>query len=479
MKRLLPPLSSANRVAVRGVDGSPLLDLDRVTVRFGGLVAVSELNLTVPTGSIVSVIGPNGAGKTTAFNTISGIYSPTSGSVRFEGRRLERSFTAGTFWAAIGIGLLTGLLFAAAAVDVDRLWLAVVKRGMVTGEPFTISGAATRLRGYFRAELAIDQMAGKWRVVSSDGSDVLAIKRDLAEARAVRNALEAEVTARRAGPGTVPDTTDLAGVVESAAGRPHVKEEVLDRLAAGKSRVRRRGWLGLIAGWILGTAGTIAVWNRGRRSPHVVARAGRRHGVQPLHPAGDLFQIAERHLDDLAEAECDDGEIVAAEAERRRTQGQTDAGRRQNAHDRRRQKPDLERIHRHRQDRQQVCPDAEECRDPEMNQARIAHHHVEPERQDAIDEERGHLPAQRAAKRRHEERRGRQHRKRDQVPPLADEIPPLRPLRQGIGNRLSAFGCGPRHTFSFVLRPSRPSGRNTRITIRIANTIAPAQRSPT
>ena len=101
MKRLLPPLSSANRVAVRGVDGSPLLDLDRVTVRFGGLVAVSELNLTVPTGSIVSVIGPNGAGKTTAFNTISGIYSPTSGSVRFEGRRLERSFTAGTFWAAI------------------------------------------------------------------------------------------------------------------------------------------------------------------------------------------------------------------------------------------------------------------------------------------------------------------------------------------------------------------------------------------
>jgi branched-chain amino acid transport system ATP-binding protein len=274
MKRPLPPLSSAARVAVRGVDGSPLLDLDRLTVRFGGLVAVSELDLAVPAGSIVSVIGPNGAGKTTAFNTISGIYSPTSGSVRFEGRRLEQSFTAGTFWAAIGIGLLTGLLFAAAAVDIDRLWLAVVKRGMITGEPFTVSGAATRLRGYFRAELAIDQMAGKWRVVSADGSDVLAIKRDLAEARAVRNALQAEVTARRAGPGTVPDTTDLAGVVDSAAGGPRVKEEVLDRLAAGKARVRRRGWMGLIAGWLLGTAGTIAVWNRGRRSPHVVARAG-------------------------------------------------------------------------------------------------------------------------------------------------------------------------------------------------------------
>ncbi len=266
--------SSAAGTSLRDVAGVPLLDLDRVTVRFGGLVAVSELDLAVPAGSIVSVIGPNGAGKTTAFNTISGIYSPTSGSVRFEGRRLERSFTAGTFWSAIAIGLLTGLLFAAAAVDVDRLWLAVVKRGMITGDRFTLSGAAERLRGYFRAELAIDQMAGKWRVVSADGTDVLAIKRDLAEAKAVRDALQAEVTARRAGPGTVPDTTDLAGVADAAAGRPHVKEEVLDRLAAGKAKVRRRGWTGLIAGWLLGTAGTIAVWNRGRRSPNVVARAG-------------------------------------------------------------------------------------------------------------------------------------------------------------------------------------------------------------
>ncbi|MFM8702863.1 MAG: ABC transporter ATP-binding protein, partial [Planctomycetia bacterium] len=75
-------------------------------------------------------------------------------------------------------------------------------------------------------------------------------------------------------PGTVPDKTDFAGVADAAAGRPYVKEEVLDRLAAGKAKVRRRGWVGLVAGWLLGTAGTIAVWNRGRRSPHVVARAG-------------------------------------------------------------------------------------------------------------------------------------------------------------------------------------------------------------
>lgn len=270
---------SQSRAAMPGsvppLGGQPLLDVNRLTIRFGGLVAVSELDLEVPAGSVVSVIGPNGAGKTTAFNCISGIYSPTSGTVRFMGRRLERAFTPRVFWSALGIGLLTGLLLAAAAVDVDRLWMAVVKRGMITGEPFTLAGAVDRLRGYFRAELAIDQMAGKWRVVSADGSDVLAIKRNLDEARAVRNELQAAVTARRAGPGTIPDATDSERT--GATWTPEklaIKEELLDRLAAGKSRVRWRCIAGLLFGWLLGTTGTLAVWNRGRRSPHVVAQSG-------------------------------------------------------------------------------------------------------------------------------------------------------------------------------------------------------------
>jgi ABC-type branched-subunit amino acid transport system ATPase component len=256
----------------------PLLDVDRLTIRFGGLVAVSDLDLEVPAGSVVSLIGPNGAGKTTAFNCISGIYPPSGGTVRFLGRRLQRAFTAATFWQAMGVGLLIGLLLAAAAVDADRLWQAVVKRGMVTGEPFTLAGAMARLRGYFRAELAIDQMAGKWRVVSADGRDVLAIRRDLAEARRVRDLLQAAVTARRAGPGTEPDASDLgrgaAGNAPPAAEIPRVPEAVLDRLARGKDVIRRRGWLGLGAGWLLGAAGAVAIWRRGRRAPEVVARAG-------------------------------------------------------------------------------------------------------------------------------------------------------------------------------------------------------------
>ncbi|MFM7205504.1 MAG: ABC transporter ATP-binding protein [Planctomycetaceae bacterium] len=268
------PHPGAEAAGIRSLAAQPLLDVDRLTIRFGGLVAVSELDLEVPEGKVVSVIGPNGAGKTTAFNCISGIYEPSSGSVRLHGRRLERAFTPRVFWSALGLGLLTGLLFALAAVDVDRLWLAVVKRGMLTGEPFTVAGALDRLRGYFRAELAIDQMAGKWRVVSADGGDVLAIKRDLEEARAVRNQLQAQVTARRAGPGTVPDASDNERSGTAAASAITVDERLLDRLAAGKARIRWRGILGFLFGGLLGMAGTLAVWRRGRRSPHVVARSG-------------------------------------------------------------------------------------------------------------------------------------------------------------------------------------------------------------
>ncbi len=66
-----------------------LLELDKLTLEFGGLRALSELDLLVDEGEIVSVIGPNGAGKTTVFNVITGIYEPTGGAVRFAGRSLS------------------------------------------------------------------------------------------------------------------------------------------------------------------------------------------------------------------------------------------------------------------------------------------------------------------------------------------------------------------------------------------------------
>src|SRR5829696_8060069 len=68
---------------------NPLLQATRVTKRFGGLVAVSEVDFTIEERSIVSLIGPNGAGKTTFFNLIAGLYRPSSGEIRFKGRRLD------------------------------------------------------------------------------------------------------------------------------------------------------------------------------------------------------------------------------------------------------------------------------------------------------------------------------------------------------------------------------------------------------
>ncbi len=62
-----------------------LLQLDKATIRFGGLTAVSELDLQIGRNELVGLIGPNGAGKTTVFNLITGVYQPTAGKISFAG----------------------------------------------------------------------------------------------------------------------------------------------------------------------------------------------------------------------------------------------------------------------------------------------------------------------------------------------------------------------------------------------------------
>lgn len=65
-----------------------LLKTDKLTIKFGGLTAVSELDLEIHENEIIGLIGPNGAGKTTSFNMITGVYTPTAGNVIFEGKNI-------------------------------------------------------------------------------------------------------------------------------------------------------------------------------------------------------------------------------------------------------------------------------------------------------------------------------------------------------------------------------------------------------
>ena len=72
-----------------------VLKVENVTMQFGGVVAVDNLNLEVNKGEIVALIGPNGAGKTTAFNVITGVYQPTNGAVWFQGEKIVENHPQG------------------------------------------------------------------------------------------------------------------------------------------------------------------------------------------------------------------------------------------------------------------------------------------------------------------------------------------------------------------------------------------------
>src|SRR5207245_7562407 len=87
-----PPTSPSTTPRRRCAPGAGMTEavLTAVSIRkeFGGLIAVNNVDFTVPRGSIVSLIGPNGAGKTTFFNMLTGVYKPTAGRVVFDGAEM-------------------------------------------------------------------------------------------------------------------------------------------------------------------------------------------------------------------------------------------------------------------------------------------------------------------------------------------------------------------------------------------------------
>lgn len=106
-----------------------VLRVENVTMQFGGVVAVNNLNLEVNKGEIVSLIGPNGAGKTTAFNVITGVYQPTNGRVEFMGDTIIRNHPSGK---------MAKLYAGEHAARYTAGWKPAA--GEVTGDPFESTG---------------------------------------------------------------------------------------------------------------------------------------------------------------------------------------------------------------------------------------------------------------------------------------------------------------------------------------------------
>ena len=70
--------------------GEPLLAVDGISLRFGGIHALTDVSFAIAAGEICAIIGPNGAGKTSMLNVLNGAYQPSAGTVSFKGRRFRR-----------------------------------------------------------------------------------------------------------------------------------------------------------------------------------------------------------------------------------------------------------------------------------------------------------------------------------------------------------------------------------------------------
>ncbi len=123
-----------------------ILELNNVTIRFGGLVAVNDVNLKVEEGTIQALIGPNGAGKSTLFNLITGIYTPTSGSISFKGKAVSGTPTYRIAAAGIGRTFQNIRLFTDLTV-LDNVLIGAHSRGK-----WNLAGALMKLSPWVQKE---------------------------------------------------------------------------------------------------------------------------------------------------------------------------------------------------------------------------------------------------------------------------------------------------------------------------------------
>jgi len=261
-----------------------LLQIDNLTMTFGGLAAVKDFDLRVEPEKVASIIGPNGAGKTTVFNVLTGIYEPTAGQIRFDGRELARPMTWRVIAACVVVGLVTGIACFFLALNIDLLWRATIKRNYTDpAQPFSYAAALGSIGDYWRNDLVLEPSLRRWQVTSASGKRLPPSHKTREEADQYRHQLAAllQVGLDRVASSQVGDQWILHIAGSPPEGPPFNSKSAAEarlselRQIATEGRSRRR-WaiLALLCGAALGGTATWSLWQQSRRTPDVIALGG-------------------------------------------------------------------------------------------------------------------------------------------------------------------------------------------------------------
>jgi branched-chain amino acid transport system ATP-binding protein len=143
----------------------PLLEVDRVSLAFGGLKALSELDVKLDEREVVSIIGPNGAGKSTVFNVITGVYEPTEGDIRLAGRsvvgktphRITRTGIARTFQSLrlfLNMSVIENVMAATYGRTKAMPWESILRAPRARREEREVRELAEEVLSFFGQRLA-------------------------------------------------------------------------------------------------------------------------------------------------------------------------------------------------------------------------------------------------------------------------------------------------------------------------------------
>ncbi|MCW2954122.1 MAG: transporter ATP-binding protein [Conexibacter sp.] len=226
----------------------PLLELDHVTLAFGGLHAVEDLSIAVGEGEIVSLIGPNGAGKTTLFNLITGVYAPTSGDIRVAGRsiaglaphRIAGLGVARTFQTLrlfVNMSVKENVMAATYGHTSARMWQSVLRTPKARREEREVNALAEEVLGFFSQRL----MGYRWDQPAYSLSYANRRRLEIARAMATRpRVLLIDEPAAGMNPQETHEITDLIARLRDERGYTilaiehdmHVVEGISDRVIA-------------------------------------------------------------------------------------------------------------------------------------------------------------------------------------------------------------------------------------------------------